>query len=584
MNLLKKLFFILSSQERKKSSYLLLLITIMTLIDTIGVASILPFMTIIVNPEIIETNKVLNYIYMFTKNYGIQNYNQFIFFLGFGVFIFLVFSMLLKIFTTFLQIKFIQMREFTIGKRLIEAYLEQPYSWFLFQNSTDLGKNILSEVQQMVVSLIRPLIYLIANCLIVIFIASLLIAVNSKIAFFAILVFSFFYISIYYYVNKKLKKLGNERFKNNQLRFLTVNEVFSAIKLVRLRNLEQNYIENFSVYSKDFAKTQAYTQTISQTPRFLLEILIFGIILLVTLYSFAQQGSLSPIIPILSLYALAGYRLVPALQQIYSSKVQITFIAPALDKIYFSLKKLKKNKKKKDKKILPFKKSIYLKNISFNYPNSNKILFKNFNLKINAQSKVGLVGATGCGKTTLIDIILGLLEVQKGSLEVDGEIITSHNLKSWQSIIGYVPQNIYLSDSTVANNIAFGLEPKNINFERVREVAKIANIDTFVIEELSNKYDTFIGEQGVRLSGGQRQRIGIARALYHNPKILICDEATSALDNETEKAITDALNNLNNSITFIIVAHRINTLKNCDVIYEVSSRNIKDVTSKLLDI
>ena len=214
-------------------------------------------------------------------------------------------------------------------------------------------------------------------------------------------------------------------------------------------------------------------------------------------------------------------------------------------------------------------KKINLKNIHYNYPNTSRSALKDINLIIPAKSTVGLIGPTGCGKTTTIDIILGLLEAQKGTLEVDGKVITKQNSRSWQRSIGYVPQHIFLSDNTVSANIAFGEDPRSINQKAVEKATKIANLHNFVIDELSNHYQTTIGERGVRLSGGQRQRIGIARALYHNPQVLILDEATSALDNQTEKAVMDAVNNLSKNITIILIAHRLNTVKNCDIIFKL---------------
>jgi len=258
----------------------------------------------------------------------------------------------------------------------------------------------------------------------------------------------------------------------------------------------------------------------------------------------------------------------PALQQVYSSFTQLTYVGPALDKLYNDLSTLKKIHSNQDQGILSFNKEIKLKNVYYNYPNAIKTALKDINLTISCKMTVGIVGATGSGKTTTVDIILGLLQAQKGTLEVDGKTITNQNLRSWQRSIGYVPQHIYLSDDTVASNIAFGVNLEIINQELIEKVSKIANLHNFVMDELSGQYQTIIGERGVRLSGGQRQRIGIARALYRNPKVLILDEATSALDNQTEKTVMDAVNNLNKDITIIIIAHRLNTVKNCDIIFK----------------
>ena len=218
----------------------------------------------------------------------------------------------------------------------------------------------------------------------------------------------------------------------------------------------------------------------------------------------------------------------------------------------------------------------------YNYPDTSRTALKNINLTIPVKSTVGLVGPTGSGKTTTVDVILGLLEPQKGSLEVDGKVITKQNTRSWHRCIGYVPQYIYLSDDTIAANIAFGVETKDINHEKVEKASKIANLHNFIIEELPKKYQTTVGERGVRLSGGQRQRIGIARAMYNDPKVLILDEATSALDNQTEKEVMDAVNNLNRDITIIMIAHRLNTVENCEIIFSIEKGTL--VEKKNLNI
>jgi ABC-type multidrug transport system fused ATPase/permease subunit len=266
----------------------------------------------------------------------------------------------------------------------------------------------------------------------------------------------------------------------------------------------------------------------------------------------------------------------PALQQVYGSFAQLAFVAPSLDKLHEDFKSLKSLNESLDQEILIINKKIALKNIYYHYPNSSKAVLKDINLTIPSKSTVGFVGVTGSGKTTIVDIILGLLQPQKGTLEVDEKVITKKNLRSWQKSIGYVPQHIYLSDDTVEANIAFGTETKDINQDMIEKASKIANLYKFVMDELPKKFQTTIGERGVRLSGGQRQRVGIARALYRNPKVLILDEATSALDTQTEQVVMDAINNLNKEITIILIAHRLSTVKNCDIIYLLEEGQIKD--------
>jgi ABC-type multidrug transport system fused ATPase/permease subunit len=576
MLIFKKLLFLLSPHERKSAALLLVMMIIMALLDMVGVASILPFITVLMNPNLVETNIILNNIFQASRIFGIDTNQEFIFFLGIAAFVLLIISIFFKALTTYAQVRFVQMREYSIGRRLIEVYLHQPYSWFLNHHSADLGKNILSEVGHVIGSGMYPLIELLSKSIVIIAIVILLIVVDPKLAIIVFLSLSSCYCLSFYFVSKYLKQIGERRLKKNESRFKSVTEVFGAIKAIKISGLEKVYIKSFSDSSIVFSQIQASAQIIAQLPRFILEAIAFGGILLMLLYIISLKGSFNSAIPIVSLYIFAGYRLMPALQQVYASLTQLTFVGPALDKIYNDFKNIKLLNENQNQVSLSLNRTIVLKDIYYNYFNSSRATLKNINLTIAARSTVGFVGATGSGKTTLIDIILGLLETQKGTLEIDGKIINQENSRSWQCSIGYVPQHIYLADDTVAANIAFGQDTKNINLTAVEKVSKIANLHDFIINELPKSYQTTIGEGGVRLSGGQRQRIGIARALYYNPQLLILDEATSALDYQTEKVVMDAIYNLNKNITIILIAHRLNTVKNCDNIFFLSKGEIKD--------
>ncbi len=273
-------------------------------------------------------------------------------------------------------------------------------------------------------------------------------------------------------------------------------------------------------------------------------------------------------LPILSIFIYGTFKLMPALQQAYQSFSKLRFVLPAVDLIVNEFKKLSINTinhNDNNQNKLSLKKGIELDKLSFSYPNTSKEIIKNINLFIKAKSTIGFVGETGSGKSTTVDLILGLLKYQKGTIKIDDNEINKLNIRSWQKNIGYVPQNIYLADASIEQNIAFGIDEKNIDFEQVLFVSNIANLHDYV-SNLDLGYKTIVGERGVRLSGGQRQRIAIARALYSNPEILVLDEATSALDNLTERAVMEAINNLRNKITIIIIAHRLSTIRNCDKI------------------
>ncbi len=563
----KKLLIVLTSEERKQAIFLIIMMLIVALLDTLGVASIMPFMAVLTNPDVIETNFLIKKSYIIAQDFGIKNSQQFLFFLGLLVFLILIFSLAIKALNTYLLSRFVMMREYSIGKRLVEGYLHQPYSWFLDRHSADLGKTILSEAQNVSRQIIKPIMDLIAFSTVVIALLTLLILVDPNLALISGLTISIVYVLIYWISRNFLNKIGKERLKANQSRFTIISEAFGATKEIKLGNLENTYVQRFKNPALIFAKHQASSQLIILLPRYALEAIAFGGLLLITLYLMVQTGNFSNVVPIISLYTLAGYRILPAMQQIYGNMSLIRFGGPTLDAMHRDFMNLKSNNINNINHLLSHNNNIHLNKVYYRYPNSKENTLKGIDIKIPSRSTVGFVGTTGSGKTTTVDLILGLLEAQKGTLEVDGLIINNENRKTWQSSIGYVPQRIFLSDDTVSSNIAFGISPENINLKSVKKAAQIANLHEFVMKELPLKYDTAIGENGVRLSGGQRQRIGIARALYHNPDILILDEATSALDNLTEQAVMEAVNKLSHEITIILIAHRLSTVKKCDIIF-----------------
>ena len=575
MQKFKKILYLLSSHERKRALLLLIMITIMALLDTMGIASILPFMAVLTNPDIIETNVILSKAFQVSSKFGIENNSQFLFALGVFVFLLLVISLTFKAITTYAQTRFIKMRQYSISKRIVENYIYQPYSWFLNRNSADLGKTILSEVDTIIGRGVTPMMELISRGMVSIALIILLLLVDTKLTIIVGFIIGGAYGLIFYFTNNYLKRIGGERLTNNKLRFIAISESFGAIKEVKVGGLEKTYIEQFSKPARTFATHQSTSALLAQMPRFFFEAIAFGGILLMILYLMIQTGSFNKALPIISLYVFAGYRLIPAFQQIYVSFNQLSFVGASLDFLYNDLKSLKHYQVDENQNKLFLNNSITLKQIYYNYPNNLQSTLKNINMNIAVNTTVGIVGATGSGKTTTVDIILGLLEAHKGSLEVDGQVITKNNFRAWQRSIGYVPQHIYLSDDTVAANIAFGIKPKDIDKTAVEKASKIANLHEFVMNELSNNYNTTVGERGIRLSGGQRQRIGIARALYHNPQILVLDEATSALDSYTESVVMDAIENLGKNKTVILIAHRLSTVKKCDKIFLLEDGQIK---------
>ena len=577
MKIIDKLLFLLSVSEKKQLFLLLVMIIIMALLEMMGVISILPFMMVLTNPDLIDTNLILNYMFKQSIIFGVENDKEFLFALGLLVFLTLLLSLAFKSLVIYKQVRFVHMREYSIGKRIIESYLNQPYSWFLSRHTAEIGKTLLSEVVQLIQHGFRPLIEIISKGMVAFAIISVLVLVDLKLSLLVGFLFAGSYGLIFLFIRNYLFKIGKERLRNNELRFKSVAETFSAIKHIKLSNLEETYIKKFSDPSKSYASYVASSNVFSQLPKFILEAVAFGSILLLILFTMTDSAKFNNSLPIISFYTFAGYRLLPALQQIYASLTQLSFISPSLDKLFNQIKNFKSKDLNEKKIIINLNKKICLENIHFKYPNSEREILKDVNITIPAKSIVGLIGTTGSGKTTIVDIILGLLEPQDGTLKADDLLIKKENLRSWQKLIGYVPQKIFLSDDSVEANIAFGEDIKNINQQHIENVSKTANLHEFILNEMPYQYQTKVGEDGIRLSGGQRQRIGIARALYHNPKILVLDEATSALDNETEKLVMESILNISKNITVIIIAHRLNTIKKCNIVYELEKGKIKNI-------
>jgi len=570
MNVFKKVLKLLDRRERKRLYLLFGAMTISALIEVAGIVSILPFLSLITNPELINNNRILNWLYT-TLNF--QSANRFLIFIGVMVLLILIVSNILVILTMWGVARFTNMRKFTISKRLLSRYLYQSYAFFLNKNSSELGKNILSEVASVTTGILIPLMQIISRGIVALFIFAMLILIEPLLALSVMVILGVAYVFIFRMFKKKLSDIGDKRFSENAELYKVVVEAFGGIKQLKLLGFEKVFVNRYSKPSSEFAQNTATYQIISGTPRYIMEVVAIGGIISVVLYLLASARGFQDVLPLIGLFAFAAYRIMPALQSIFASVTTIRFYIPALNVLYedicfFEHKPYTTTySKKKFSPLVNMQKELKLEEITFSYPGTRKPVIENLNIKINSNTSVAFVGKTGVGKTTIADIILGLLRPDSGRILVDGVEITDDNLPGWQKTLGYIPQDIYLLDDTVTRNIAFGVPDEEIDINIVKDAAQVANIHNFVTEELPDGYQTVVGERGVRLSGGQRQRIGIARALYHNPRVLVLDEATSALDGVTEKEVFKAINNISRTRTIIIIAHRLTTVRNCDVIY-----------------
>jgi ABC-type multidrug transport system fused ATPase/permease subunit len=365
-------------------------------------------------------------------------------------------------------------------------------------------------------------------------------------------------------------------FSATTLRHKICAEAMQGVKDYKLRGTEPNIINRYSEITQKIAKTRALADAIIHLPYFALEALAFSAILLIIVYLLLTHHRITDTIPLLGIYVFACYRFLPALQQIFLSIASIRMRSEAVNNLVNELKHYRDFSPRDGEKKLALQHELVLRNVSFNYPDSTKPTIQQISINVPANKTIGLIGNSGAGKTTTADLILGLLIPSQGEITIDGIPLTEKNITEWQNNIGYVAQNFYLLDDTIAANIALGLQGAEINMQKVISAAKLANIHHYIMQELCDQYATIIGERGIRLSGGQRQRIAIARALYHNPDVLILDEATSALDNETENVILEAIQQLLHQKTIILIAHRLTTIKVCEEVFLFNNGRVVD--------
>lgn len=562
---LKQLWQILSPLDKRKVFYVLLLVMGMAFIESAGVISIMPFLAVLSNPEVVESNHYLKLLYGFT---GASNKQNFILYLGFLSLTIVICSTAFKIVTQYAVNRFASLQRHYFATRLLKIYLQQNYEFVIQRNSATLVKNILSEVDQLIWTMILPALTLMSYGVVLLSMVGILLLYDPLMAIVTAFVLGLFYASIYMLVRKKLTQIGQEFTQANKERYQTCQEALAGIKDVMINNAKQGYIDQFEQSSRVFARHIATRDTLGQVPLNIIETVGYGCLIGLAMILVISEKEVSHILPILGLYGFAAYRMLPAAQNMYRSISQIKFSEQVLSVLQpeFALEvQERQNTEKTNSQNLKFEDSIRLENISFAYPSrAEHPILNNFSLEIKKNSSLGLVGKSGSGKSTLMDIMLGLLTPQQGQILIDGIALSEQNLMSWRDLVGYVPQSIYLADKTIAENIAFGIPKSEIDLEQVQYVARLSQIDDFIQSQLALGYHTLVGERGVMLSGGQRQRIGIARALYKNPQVLFMDEATSALDTETEQAVNEAIQSLNGKMTMVIIAHRESAVKKCN--------------------
>lgn len=478
-----------------------------------------------------------------------------------------------SIFATWLQYKYSWNIAHNLGMRLLSSYLGKPYKFYLKNNTSELQTYIISEVGSLTGGVIVPIIEIFSRSFVAIIILILLFMVDPNIALVMFGGLGSAYVLIYMSQKNYLKKIGKHRIEMNLLRYKTLKEAFEGIKTIMVYNKRDFFFQRYEYASREFSNIQPVYNLLLAIPRSALEFLAFGSILGVTIYLYISAGDIQSALPRLSLYAVAGYRLLPALQKIFAALAKLRHNLPIVDKVY---KDLALNHQQAqidpiasdfEMPAVPFKNKIELDFLQFRYEAEQEPIIDNLDITIKKGQTIAFIGSTGSGKTTLIDLVVGLLHPTSGGIKIDGLQLNPDNVKAWQQQIAYVPQEVFLFDNTISRNITLGIDEKDIDIKQLERATQLADIYQFISETLPDGFETNIGDRGVRISGGQRQRLGLARALYTLPSVLVLDEATSALDSITEKSVIESLKTLPQDITTIIIAHRLSTVKHADCIY-----------------
>jgi ABC-type multidrug transport system fused ATPase/permease subunit len=566
-----KLGYIFSRSEKLKLFLLMVAIVVGSFLELMGVAVFTPFINIIMEADAIRQNRLLNFFYEALGFESVETYLAAI--AGLIMFIYVFKNVYLAVEKNVIY-KFSYNVQRKLSTRLLASYMKEPYTFHLNKNVAELQRSMQEDTDLFAKAIIH-ILELVAEICVCAVMGIYLFIVSQSITLIIVLLL-ILCLGMFVYISKKFSQdLGkrSQVYKANIYKWM--NQAIGGIKEIKVLNREQFFVDSYDSYFRKYIYGLRISTLIRILPKYAIEtVCMTGLLAAVILKLFMGQKDIVEFIPQLAVFAVASFRLLPSVGRINEHVATVLYAFPSIDLIYHDLKAVEEIPEKAQEETgeWKFRSLLKVKNISYHYPDSEENVLEGVNFEIERGSSVAFVGQSGAGKTTMVDIILGLLNPQYGKITADGMNIEK-NISVWQREIGYIPQTIYLSDDTIRNNIAFGVAEEDIDEEAVWEAVNKAQLAEF-IEGLPEGLDTFVGDRGVRLSGGQRQRIGIARALYHDPEILVLDEATSALDNETETAVMEAIDHLKGVKTMIIIAHRLTTIRNVDKVYEVQNHKV----------
>jgi ABC-type multidrug transport system fused ATPase/permease subunit len=555
---------LLPAAARRELVLLTVLAAAAGLLETASVASVMPFLTVLAQPDLAATNPRIAAV---VGVFGASQPSGSLAVLGALVLIVLVVTNAFSAIVTLAMLRFANRQGHALAVRLLNIYLRQPYTFHLHRHTAELQRNIHGEVNRITLGALGPGIQMIARAFVILFMLTLLLIADPVLAVAVGLILGIGYLTVFAFVQKILDAAGKESLEAGTQQAVYSYESLSGVKEIKLLGRENEFVASFSRLSSRWTNAHVRAQALAMLPRYAVEAVAIGFVLAVAIYLLATAGAVEKVLPLLGLYAFAAYRLLPALHQAFEGWAALRYSGPSLDLVLrdLEMERAIHPQQQLDQIPLPINGDLALGGVAYRYPGAPDWAVRGLSLNIRKNTSVALVGATGCGKTTVVDLLMGLLPPGEGTLSVDGATVDDANVARWRRLVGHVPQQIFLFDDTVARNIAFGIPDSEINMEQVERAARLARLHDFVVD-LPQRYATVVGERGIRISGGERQRIGIARALYHDPELLVLDEATSALDNVTENAVLDALQTLAGRKTIVMVAHRLSSVKGCDVI------------------
>ncbi|GMO26795.1 MAG: ABC-type lipopolysaccharide transporter PglK [Termitinemataceae bacterium] len=565
-DIISKLSVLLARKHKAYLIILYLLTMLLSVIETVGVSIIMPFITVASNPDILDHGRY-NDIYNFISNiFHFTTKNDFIIFFGITIVIFYIFRAIYNVVYIYILNKFALGTYTYLSKKCYSKFLSVPYRLYVQKNSSELHQGI--HESNNVSNLLLYILQICSDVIIIIMLYVFMLLVNLEMTIILTAMFAILIFIIVKVIVKKNRAMGVISSNARQMVMRVTSESHGNFKIIKLKGCEDYNYNRFDDATKKFSHANVINTTLAAMPRSILESSGFSLLIISVIFILMRNGTVESIIPIIAMYALSLYRILPSVNKMLINISSISFLQNSLNIVHESITQKVDNE---GNETIEFNKNLRLENVSFSYLTGKEVLH-NVNLEIKKGDKIAITGNSGGGKSTLADILIGMNKPIGGKLYVDDTHISDSNIRSWRSNIGYIPQSIYLFDDTVAANVVFGSE---YNEDRLIEVLKKARIWDLLCEKQG--VNTIVGEGGMQLSGGQKQRIGIARALYTNPEILVLDEATSALDNETESQIMDEIYDVGKNKTLIIVAHRLSTIEKCDRRIIVDNGNVTEL-------